>query len=187
MKSSSTNWISCGQPFTEPAIWKPKFCIVTDCQLLLLDKQEVFNSYQIINNMWCEDWREGKSCRPTFVLVFFKESGIPPFWSLEWTVPLFITRSNCSISCCHCLLSWLLPRSTRCCCRSAGPSRARCGYYVIPSLCPETATPLETKQPWPQTTVSTVYPLLPYQTEYTSLHYTMGWNAYLSINTVEYK
>uniref|UniRef100_A0A8C7NE72 DAB2 interacting protein a n=1 Tax=Oncorhynchus mykiss TaxID=8022 RepID=A0A8C7NE72_ONCMY len=51
MKSSSTNWISCGQPFTEPAIWKPKFCIVTDCQLLLLDKQEVFNSYQIINNI----------------------------------------------------------------------------------------------------------------------------------------
>uniref|UniRef100_A0A8C8DD13 Disabled homolog 2-interacting protein-like n=1 Tax=Oncorhynchus tshawytscha TaxID=74940 RepID=A0A8C8DD13_ONCTS len=48
MKSSSTNWISCGQPFTEPAIWKPKFCIVTDCQLLLLDKQEVFNSYQIL-------------------------------------------------------------------------------------------------------------------------------------------
>uniref|UniRef100_A0A674C9J0 DAB2 interacting protein n=1 Tax=Salmo trutta TaxID=8032 RepID=A0A674C9J0_SALTR len=48
MKSSSTNWISCGQPFTEPAIWKPKFCIVTDCQLLLLDKQEVFNSYQIM-------------------------------------------------------------------------------------------------------------------------------------------
>ncbi|XP_029573639.1 disabled homolog 2-interacting protein isoform X2 [Salmo trutta] len=41
MKSSSTNWISCGQPFTEPAIWKPKFCIVTDCQLLLLDKQEI--------------------------------------------------------------------------------------------------------------------------------------------------
>ncbi|CAB1321576.1 unnamed protein product, partial [Coregonus sp. 'balchen'] len=40
MKSLSINWISCGQPFTEPAIWKPNFCIVTDCQLLLLDKQE---------------------------------------------------------------------------------------------------------------------------------------------------
>uniref|UniRef100_A0A6Q2Y3U6 DAB2 interacting protein a n=1 Tax=Esox lucius TaxID=8010 RepID=A0A6Q2Y3U6_ESOLU len=40
MKSSSTNWISCGQPFTEPAIWKHKFCIVSDCQLLILNKQE---------------------------------------------------------------------------------------------------------------------------------------------------
>ncbi|KAJ8006080.1 hypothetical protein DPEC_G00124550 [Dallia pectoralis] len=41
MKSSSTNWISCGQPFTEPAIWKHKFCIVSDCQLLILNKQEI--------------------------------------------------------------------------------------------------------------------------------------------------
>ncbi|KAL0979734.1 hypothetical protein UPYG_G00188880 [Umbra pygmaea] len=41
MKSSSTNWISCGHPFNETAIWKPKFCIVTDGQLLILDEQQI--------------------------------------------------------------------------------------------------------------------------------------------------
>lgn len=35
------HWISCGLPFAEQATWNPKFCIVTDSQLLLLDKGKV--------------------------------------------------------------------------------------------------------------------------------------------------
>ncbi|XP_061118142.1 ras/Rap GTPase-activating protein SynGAP [Conger conger] len=41
MKGHPTHWISCGHPFTERTVWNPKFCIVTDCQLLLLDKEEI--------------------------------------------------------------------------------------------------------------------------------------------------
>ncbi|KAL4617431.1 hypothetical protein GN956_G21162 [Arapaima gigas] len=40
MTGQPTHWISCGHPFTESTLWNPKFCIVTDCQLLLLDKEK---------------------------------------------------------------------------------------------------------------------------------------------------
>ncbi|XP_041094392.1 ras/Rap GTPase-activating protein SynGAP [Polyodon spathula] len=41
MTGPPTHWMSCGHPFTEPAVWNPKFCIVTDGQLLLLDNEEI--------------------------------------------------------------------------------------------------------------------------------------------------
>ncbi|XP_058861228.1 disabled homolog 2-interacting protein-like isoform X2 [Acipenser ruthenus] len=41
MTGPPTHWMSCGHPFSEPTVWNPKFCIVTDGQLLLLDKEEI--------------------------------------------------------------------------------------------------------------------------------------------------
>ncbi|KAG2469718.1 DAB2P protein, partial [Polypterus senegalus] len=41
MKGPPTHWISCGHPFSERTVWTPKFCIVTDGQLVLLDKEEI--------------------------------------------------------------------------------------------------------------------------------------------------
>ncbi|XP_045558410.1 ras/Rap GTPase-activating protein SynGAP [Salmo salar] len=35
-------WMSCGHPYDERTVWNPKFCVVTDCQMLLLDKEEKF-------------------------------------------------------------------------------------------------------------------------------------------------
>ncbi|KPP74054.1 hypothetical protein Z043_106818 [Scleropages formosus] len=40
MTGQPTHWMSCGHPFTESTLWNPKFCIVTDCQLLLLNKEK---------------------------------------------------------------------------------------------------------------------------------------------------
>uniref|UniRef100_A0A672P0H9 DAB2 interacting protein n=1 Tax=Sinocyclocheilus grahami TaxID=75366 RepID=A0A672P0H9_SINGR len=40
MKGSSIHWISCGQPLSEPFGWQVKFCLVAECQLVLLDKRE---------------------------------------------------------------------------------------------------------------------------------------------------
>uniref|UniRef100_A0AAY4CBD7 Uncharacterized protein n=1 Tax=Denticeps clupeoides TaxID=299321 RepID=A0AAY4CBD7_9TELE len=42
MKRSSAQWISCGQPFSEPTDWKLKFCVATAFRLLLLDREKVF-------------------------------------------------------------------------------------------------------------------------------------------------
>ncbi|XP_046901216.1 LOW QUALITY PROTEIN: DAB2 interacting protein b [Hypomesus transpacificus] len=33
-------WMSCGHPYEERRVWNPKFCVVTDCQMLLLDREE---------------------------------------------------------------------------------------------------------------------------------------------------
>ncbi|XP_016096017.1 disabled homolog 2-interacting protein-like isoform X1 [Sinocyclocheilus grahami] len=41
MKGSSIHWISCGQPLSEPFGWQVKFCLVAECQLVLLDKREI--------------------------------------------------------------------------------------------------------------------------------------------------
>ncbi|XP_052381994.1 ras/Rap GTPase-activating protein SynGAP [Oncorhynchus keta] len=35
-------WMPCGHPYDERTVWNPKFCVVTDCQMLLLDKEEKF-------------------------------------------------------------------------------------------------------------------------------------------------
>uniref|UniRef100_A0A8C2A5Q5 DAB2 interacting protein a n=1 Tax=Cyprinus carpio TaxID=7962 RepID=A0A8C2A5Q5_CYPCA len=40
MKGSSVHWISCGKPLSEPIGWQVKFCVVAECQLVLLDKRE---------------------------------------------------------------------------------------------------------------------------------------------------
>uniref|UniRef100_A0A8C1DZ37 DAB2 interacting protein a n=1 Tax=Cyprinus carpio carpio TaxID=630221 RepID=A0A8C1DZ37_CYPCA len=40
-KGSSTDWISCGQSLSEPIGWQVKFCLVAECQLVLLDKREI--------------------------------------------------------------------------------------------------------------------------------------------------
>ena len=40
MKNSS-QWMSCGQSFSQNLVWRPKFCILSDYQMLLLDKHEV--------------------------------------------------------------------------------------------------------------------------------------------------
>uniref|UniRef100_A0A673LEI0 Disabled homolog 2-interacting protein-like n=1 Tax=Sinocyclocheilus rhinocerous TaxID=307959 RepID=A0A673LEI0_9TELE len=40
MKGSSIHWISCGKPLSEPIGWQVKFCLVAECQLVLLDKRE---------------------------------------------------------------------------------------------------------------------------------------------------
>lgn len=36
--------MSYGHPCAEHAVWNPKFCVVTDYQMLLLDKEEVLCS-----------------------------------------------------------------------------------------------------------------------------------------------
>uniref|UniRef100_A0A671M263 Disabled homolog 2-interacting protein-like n=1 Tax=Sinocyclocheilus anshuiensis TaxID=1608454 RepID=A0A671M263_9TELE len=41
MRGPAGHWISCGHPCAERAEWNPKFCVVTDYQMLLLDKEEV--------------------------------------------------------------------------------------------------------------------------------------------------
>ncbi|XP_031433930.1 ras/Rap GTPase-activating protein SynGAP [Clupea harengus] len=41
MARSSGHWVSCGHPCSERAVWNQKYCVVTDCQMLLLDKEEV--------------------------------------------------------------------------------------------------------------------------------------------------
>ncbi|XP_009302072.1 disabled homolog 2-interacting protein isoform X2 [Danio rerio] len=41
MKGSSVHWLSCGQPLSEPIGWQVKFCLVAECQLVLLDKREI--------------------------------------------------------------------------------------------------------------------------------------------------
>uniref|UniRef100_A0A8C2GDS4 DAB2 interacting protein a n=1 Tax=Cyprinus carpio TaxID=7962 RepID=A0A8C2GDS4_CYPCA len=43
-KGSSIHWISCGQSLSEPVGWQVKFCLVADCQLVLLDKRESHHS-----------------------------------------------------------------------------------------------------------------------------------------------
>uniref|UniRef100_A0A671LYS3 Disabled homolog 2-interacting protein-like n=1 Tax=Sinocyclocheilus anshuiensis TaxID=1608454 RepID=A0A671LYS3_9TELE len=40
MRGPAGHWISCGHPCAERAEWNPKFCVVTDYQMLLLDKEE---------------------------------------------------------------------------------------------------------------------------------------------------
>ncbi|XP_056628942.1 disabled homolog 2-interacting protein isoform X2 [Triplophysa dalaica] len=41
MTGSSVHWMSCGQPLSQPFGWKVKFCLVAECQLVLLDKTEI--------------------------------------------------------------------------------------------------------------------------------------------------
>lgn len=41
MRGPAGHWMSCGHPCAERAVWNPKFCVVTDYQMLLLDKEEV--------------------------------------------------------------------------------------------------------------------------------------------------
>ncbi|KAG5272353.1 hypothetical protein AALO_G00164560 [Alosa alosa] len=35
------HWISCGHPCADRAVWNPRYCVLTDSQMLLLDKEEV--------------------------------------------------------------------------------------------------------------------------------------------------
>uniref|UniRef100_UPI001EAEB671 ras/Rap GTPase-activating protein SynGAP n=1 Tax=Oncorhynchus gorbuscha TaxID=8017 RepID=UPI001EAEB671 len=35
------HWMSSGHPYDERTVWNPKFCVVTDSQMLLLDKEEI--------------------------------------------------------------------------------------------------------------------------------------------------
>uniref|UniRef100_A0A672RLB8 Disabled homolog 2-interacting protein-like n=1 Tax=Sinocyclocheilus grahami TaxID=75366 RepID=A0A672RLB8_SINGR len=41
MRGPAGHWMSCGHPCAERAEWNPKFCVVTDYQMLLLDKEEI--------------------------------------------------------------------------------------------------------------------------------------------------
>uniref|UniRef100_A0A9J8C5Y2 DAB2 interacting protein b n=1 Tax=Cyprinus carpio carpio TaxID=630221 RepID=A0A9J8C5Y2_CYPCA len=41
MRGPAGHWTSCGHPCAERAVWNPKFCVVTDYQMLLLDKEEI--------------------------------------------------------------------------------------------------------------------------------------------------
>ncbi|NP_001121846.1 uncharacterized protein LOC100148058 [Danio rerio] len=41
MRSPPGHWMSCGHSCAEHAVWNPKFCVVTDYQMLLLDKEEI--------------------------------------------------------------------------------------------------------------------------------------------------
>uniref|UniRef100_A0A8C1Y2Q1 DAB2 interacting protein b n=1 Tax=Cyprinus carpio TaxID=7962 RepID=A0A8C1Y2Q1_CYPCA len=41
MRGPPGHWMSCGHPCAEHAVWNPKFCVVTDYQMLLLDKEEI--------------------------------------------------------------------------------------------------------------------------------------------------
>ncbi|KAK9975091.1 hypothetical protein ABG768_023150 [Culter alburnus] len=41
MRGPPGHWMSYGHPCTEHAVWNPKFCVVTDYQMLLLDKEEI--------------------------------------------------------------------------------------------------------------------------------------------------
>lgn len=41
VKGPASHHFSCGQsPFTEPCVWERKYCILTDSQLFLLNKEE---------------------------------------------------------------------------------------------------------------------------------------------------
>lgn len=44
MRGPPGHWMSYGHPCAEHAVWNPKFCVVTDYQMLLLDKEEVLCS-----------------------------------------------------------------------------------------------------------------------------------------------
>ncbi|XP_076141100.1 ras/Rap GTPase-activating protein SynGAP [Alosa pseudoharengus] len=35
------HWISCDHPCADRAVWNPRYCVLTDSQMLLLDKEEV--------------------------------------------------------------------------------------------------------------------------------------------------
>ncbi|XP_073716663.1 ras/Rap GTPase-activating protein SynGAP isoform X1 [Misgurnus anguillicaudatus] len=41
MSGPPGHWMSCGHPCAEYTVWNPKFCVVTDYQMLLLDKEEI--------------------------------------------------------------------------------------------------------------------------------------------------
>ncbi|XP_051518932.1 LOW QUALITY PROTEIN: uncharacterized protein si:dkeyp-72a4.1 [Myxocyprinus asiaticus] len=41
MRCPPGHWMSYGHPCAEHAVWNPKFCVVTDYQMLLLDKEEI--------------------------------------------------------------------------------------------------------------------------------------------------
>ncbi|XDV20633.1 hypothetical protein PO909_025933 [Leuciscus waleckii] len=41
MRGPPGNWMSYGHPYAEHAVWNPKFCVVTDYQMLLLDREEI--------------------------------------------------------------------------------------------------------------------------------------------------
>uniref|UniRef100_A0AAR2LU35 DAB2 interacting protein b n=1 Tax=Pygocentrus nattereri TaxID=42514 RepID=A0AAR2LU35_PYGNA len=41
MRGPAEGWMFCGHPCVEHTVWNPKFCVVTDGQMLLLDKEEV--------------------------------------------------------------------------------------------------------------------------------------------------
>lgn len=44
MRGPPGNWMSYGHPYAEHAVWNPKFCVVTDYQMLLLDREEVLHT-----------------------------------------------------------------------------------------------------------------------------------------------
>ncbi|XP_072516535.1 ras/Rap GTPase-activating protein SynGAP [Salminus brasiliensis] len=41
MRGPADRWMSCGHPWPEHTAWNPKFCVVADGQMLLLDQEEV--------------------------------------------------------------------------------------------------------------------------------------------------
>uniref|UniRef100_A0AAY4AHB9 Disabled homolog 2-interacting protein-like n=1 Tax=Denticeps clupeoides TaxID=299321 RepID=A0AAY4AHB9_9TELE len=40
MAGAPSQWMSCGHPSSNQPVWNQKFCVVTDCKMLLLDKEE---------------------------------------------------------------------------------------------------------------------------------------------------
>lgn len=46
VKGPASHHFSCGQsPFTEPCVWERKYCILTDSQLILLNKEEEVRAF----------------------------------------------------------------------------------------------------------------------------------------------
>ncbi|KAG1959138.1 ras/Rap GTPase-activating protein SynGAP [Pimephales promelas] len=41
MRGPPGNWMSYGHPYAEHAVWNPKFCVLTDYQMFLLDREEI--------------------------------------------------------------------------------------------------------------------------------------------------
>uniref|UniRef100_A0AAY4AHG4 DAB2 interacting protein b n=1 Tax=Denticeps clupeoides TaxID=299321 RepID=A0AAY4AHG4_9TELE len=47
MAGAPSQWMSCGHPSSNQPVWNQKFCVVTDCKMLLLDKEEVHSEHRM--------------------------------------------------------------------------------------------------------------------------------------------
>ncbi|KAL1275055.1 hypothetical protein QQF64_027869 [Cirrhinus molitorella] len=75
MRGPAGHWMSCGHPCAEHAVWNPKFCVVTDYQMLLLDKEEVL--YMLTQK---EHFLMFPTCPYTFryTLCSYRRRGLTP-------------------------------------------------------------------------------------------------------------